>query len=93
MSLRRSETTEAILYVIDYTMIATLPLVVRNDKKSITTQSPGEGENYFSLPVIFGIYLELKKITSPLFGDIETAYWVRKDNNEGKKGKRHPSSL
>jgi hypothetical protein len=49
MSLRRSETTEAISYAIDYTKIDTLPSVVRNDKKSIATQSPGEGENYFLL--------------------------------------------
>jgi len=30
--------------------------------------------SYPSLPVIFGIYLELIKISSPLFGGIETAY-------------------
>ena len=38
MSLRRSETTEAILYAFDNTKIATLPSVVRNDKKNIVTQ-------------------------------------------------------
>ena len=39
MSLRRSETTEAILYAIDNTQIAALPSVVRNDKKIVATQS------------------------------------------------------
>jgi len=44
MSLRGSEATEAISQGIDISEIATLPLVARNDKNGITTQSPrGEG--------------------------------------------------
>jgi len=35
--------------------------------------------SYAPLPVIFGIYLELIKVSSPLFGGKETAYWVIKD--------------
>ncbi|MEW6614463.1 MAG: hypothetical protein AB1401_03180 [Thermodesulfobacteriota bacterium] len=60
MSLRRSETTEAILYVIDYTMIATLPSVVRNDKKSITTQSLDTESSLlvFWIPAFAGMTIE-----------------------------------
>ena len=44
MSLRGSETTEAISQGIENREIATLPLVARNDKKGIMTQSlEGEG--------------------------------------------------
>ena len=45
MSLRRSETTEAISQGIENREIATLPSVARNDKNGIMTQSPeGEGK-------------------------------------------------
>jgi hypothetical protein len=45
MSLRGSETTEAISQGIENREIATLPSVARNDRKGIATQSPrGEGE-------------------------------------------------
>ena len=40
MSLRGSETTEAISQGIDISEIATLPSVARNDRKGIGTQSP-----------------------------------------------------
>jgi len=44
MSLRGSETTEAISQDIENREIATLPSVARNDKKGIMTQSlQGEG--------------------------------------------------
>ncbi len=39
MSLRGSETTEAISHCIDNSEIAALPSVARNDKKGIVTQS------------------------------------------------------
>ncbi len=39
MSLRGSETTEAISQCIDNSEIAALPSVARNDKKGIVTQS------------------------------------------------------
>ncbi|MGV8058063.1 MAG: hypothetical protein AB2L12_08590 [Smithellaceae bacterium] len=45
MSLRGSETTEAISYPSDNKEIATLPAGARNDEEVITTQfqSPGTG--------------------------------------------------
>jgi hypothetical protein len=43
MSLRGSETTEAISKFIENKEIATLPSVARNDKKGIVTRSPGGG--------------------------------------------------
>jgi len=39
MSLRGSETTEAISQAIDISEIAALPSVARNDRKGIATQS------------------------------------------------------
>ena len=51
MSLRGSKTTEAISQCIENKEIATLPAVARNDKKGITTQSPGgegQGEGWFA---------------------------------------------
>jgi len=45
MSLRGSETTEAISQGIDHPGIATIPSVAPKDKKGITTHSQeGEGE-------------------------------------------------
>jgi hypothetical protein len=41
MSLRGSEATEAISQGIDISEIATLPVVARNDRKGIMTQSLG----------------------------------------------------
>jgi hypothetical protein len=35
--------------------------------------------SYAPLLVIFGIYLELIKVSSPFFGGKETAYWLIKD--------------
>ena len=46
MSLRGSETTEAISQGIENREIATLPSVARNDKKGIMTQSLEGGGEY-----------------------------------------------
>jgi hypothetical protein len=52
MSLRGSETTEAISQGIDISEIATLPSVARNDRMGISTQSlMGEGGGEHPNPV------------------------------------------
>ena len=53
MSLRGSETTEAISQEIDISEIATLLSVARNDRKGITTQSL-RGEGRQPVTITFG---------------------------------------